>query len=457
MPSGPRIDYTQLTERFRRFLRRGVTNALDACRSLEISQPTFSRVLSLNRPGVLSVGKARKTRYALRREIPNVGRAVVVHQINEEGEASELGTLHGIEPDNGFYFESSRPGDCPSRFYEDLPYFLNDLRPAGFLGRLIPQKYPELDAPKDISRWSADDCLKYLTRYGSDLIGNLILGDEAFRKYLKSKSSSYFVSHENRSNEYPRMASAVLEYGDPGSSAGGEQPKFSAVVGDDRTAVLVKFSPKIDAEVGRRVADLLICEAISSSVLGSAGRKVASSEILFGNDQVFLEVRRFDRAGRNGRRGLISLETLDAGYAGRGTSWVDRARALREEGIIGRDDYDEVRWRELYGHLIGNTDMHAANISFFMEWPRKVRLAPIYDMLPMLYIPRNDQIIERDFVPPLPSPGDSDIWLEVWETARRFWRAVSGDGRVSAGFRAIAGENFAKLDAQEELGRLLPK
>jgi len=253
------------------------------------------------------------------------------------------------------------------------------------------------------------------------------------------------------------MASAVLEYGDPGSSAGGEQPKFSAVVGDDRTAVLVKFSPKIDAEVGRRVADLLICEAISSSVLGSAGRKVASSEILFGNDQVFLEVRRFDRAGRNGRRGLISLETLDAGYAGRGTSWVDRARALREEGIIGRDDYDEVRWRELYGHLIGNTDMHAANISFFMEWPRKVRLAPIYDMLPMLYIPRNDQIIERDFVPPLPSPGDSDIWLEVWETARRFWRAVSGDGRVSAGFRAIAGENFAKLDAQEELGRLLPK
>lgn len=457
MPSGPRIDYSKLADEFRRYLRRGVTNAAEACRFLGISQPTFSRILARYKNDFFSVGRASKTQYALRRDIPSVGRRVVIHRISEKGQMSKVGTLHGVEPSNGFYFESANPNKIESRFFEDLPYFLNDLRPSGFLGRLIPQKHSDLQVPKDITEWSANHCLQYLAQYGSDLIGNIILGDGAFKSYLGRQTGRKIIKAKDREKEYPRMAIAVLEYGDPGSSAAGEQPKFSAVAGNDQTPVLVKFSPKVQTEVGRRIADLLICEDISLHVLGEAGREAAKSEVISGSGQIFLEVERFDRIGRLGRRGLISLETLAAEFSGRGSSWTERSKGLLDEGLITHEDYNVVRWLELYGHLTGNTDMHAANLSFFIELPKTVRLAPIYDMLPMLYIPKNDQIVERVFTPPLPSLGDADIWPEVWEVAKRFWRSACDDHRISRGFRLIAKANLAKLDSQKELGDLLPK
>lgn len=457
MPSGPRRDYEKLADKFRQYLLKGVTNAADACRFLEISQPTFSRVISRYKNDFFSVGRASKTQYALRRKIPAVGRSVVVHEISKEGKTLKLGTLHGVEPNDGFYFESANPGTIRSDFYSDLPYFLNDLRPSGFLGRLIPLKYSDLEVPKDVTEWSANNCLLYLTQYGFDLIGNLILGEIAFKNYLAGQSGRKIVDPKKRHLEYPRMAVEVLEHGDPGSSAGGEQPKFSAVVSKNETSVLVKFSPKVETEVGRRIADLLICEDISSRVLGSVGRMAVKSEIISGKDQVFLEVQRFDRVGRHGRLGLVSLEALDAQFSGRGVTWVERSRGLLEEGVISREDYDAVRWLELYGQMIGNSDMHAANISFFIKYPQAVALAPIYDMLPMLYIPKNDQIIERELEPPLPGSEDADIWSEVWETAKEFWSTASADKRISSGFRAIAKANLNKLDAQKNLGDLLPQ
>lgn len=116
---------------------------------------------------------------------------------------------------------------------------MDDLRPNGFLGRLIPITHPDLNLPKDIGIWSANDCLKYLTRYGTDLIGNIILGDEAFERYLNRNIAPHaYVPKENRDKEYPKMAIEILQHGDPGSSAGGEQPKFPAVVGPEMTPVL---------------------------------------------------------------------------------------------------------------------------------------------------------------------------------------------------------------------------
>lgn len=49
----------------------------------------------------------------------------------------------------------------------------------------------------------------------------------------------------------------------------------------------------------------------------------------------FLESVRFDRAGRDGRRGLVSLAALDAAWFGEAdTSWVDAAERLRREGWL---------------------------------------------------------------------------------------------------------------------------
>lgn len=248
----------------------------------------------------------------------------------------------------------------------------------------------------------------------------------------------------------------MLKFGDPGSSAGGEQPKFPAIVGPELTPVLVKFSPRIEDNVGRRRADLLICEHISLEVIRESGHAAAQAELVEGDAQVFLEVRRFDREGRRGRKGLASMRVLDAEFVGSGRSWTEISTGLLTQRVIDKETDSEIRWREMYGHLTGNTDMHPANVSFFFQLPRVNALAPAYDMLPMLYAPQNDQIIDREFAPPSPGPEDSENWRSAWDAACRFWRRVGSDTRVSSGFRRIAEENSARLRSLKELGDLLP-
>lgn len=456
VPRSPRIDFERLAQDLRKHLLNGVSSAGEACKYLGISQPTFSRIVARLPDEFLTAGRARMTRYALRRTIPEVGSHVAVHRIDEHGKTSRLGTLHAAHP-RGFFFESSIGAGGGGDFFEDLPYFLDDLRPNGFLGRLIPKRYPELGLPNDIDDWTADNCLKYLTRFGYDLIGDLILGDEAFRRYLDAnRVEPRFIRLDERSREYPRRAVDVLKFGDPGSSAGGEQPKFSALVGPGPTPVLVKFSPRVENEVSRRRADLIICEHIGLEVIRGVGHSATESELIQSDSQVFLEVKRFDRIGRRGRRGLVSLRVLDAEFVGSGRSWVEISGGLLKRKIIGKEAHDRIRWREMFGHLIGNADMHPANTSFYFHFPDVADPAPVYDMLPMLYAPQNDQIIERDFSPPLPKPGDADIWRSAWAAGCDFWAKVGRDDRVSSGFREIARANHEQLLSLKGLQDLLP-
>ena len=71
-------------------------------------------------------------------------------------------------------------------FYPDLPWFLSGMRPSGYLGRLIPKRHKDLDVPADIGMWSGEDCLVYLSKYGWNTSGNIILGDDAYQLYLKN-------------------------------------------------------------------------------------------------------------------------------------------------------------------------------------------------------------------------------------------------------------------------------
>lgn len=447
MPKKTRMDFEKLGGELRRVLMNGPTTATDIYRYLGVSQSTSSRILARFANEVLVVGRARKTLYALRRTIPEVGFSFPVYRIDEIGKTFKVGDLQSLAP-KGFYF---------NEFFGDLPYFMDDLRPNGFLGRLIPPEYPDLNLPKNINDWSADDCLKYLTRYGCDLIGDLIIGDDAFERYLeKNRTTPEYVQREKRDSDYPKKAVEVLQHGDPGSSAGGEQPKFSAIVGPDLTPVLVKFSPKIESDVSRRQADLLICEHISLEVLKKHGQSAATSTLIFGGNRVFLETMRFDRVGYRGRKGVISLNALDNEFVGKKGSWTSGASELLKQRRISKETCDAVRWRELFGQLIGNTDMHLANISFFFQIPNILGLAPAYDMLPMMYAPQNGQIVERNFNPMLPKPTDADIWQEVWMAGKEFWAIVVDNANISTGFKKIAQENLEKLQSLDHLKNLLP-
>ena len=385
-----------------------------------------------------------------------MGSSASIYQIQESGAARKLAVLHAIRP-RGFYLEaSSEAGE--SAFFQDLPYFLDDLRPSGFLGRLIPRRHPELEAPSDIQLWSADQSLTYISRYGWNLPGNLIVGDAAFRLYLQNmESPPDLVPAGQRQNQYPLLASDVMNQGVPGSSAGGEQPKFLASRTPGPVPVLVKFSPPVTDPVAQRLADLLVAEHLGHQALNEHGHPAARSELVRGGNRLFLEVERFDRLAGSGRRGVISLFALDAEFVGRLQSWSDTANQLLALKKIDSDTAAAIRWRELFGRLIANTDMHGANLALFTDGFRVTGLAPAYDMLPMAYSPQQGHLRDPPLALPIPDPGDAPIWARVCGAAIDFWSRVSSHPLVSEDFRRIAATNATVVERGRAIDRLLPR
>ena len=84
---------------------------------------------------ILVIGKARETRYAALRKM-DYHAQFPIYEILDDGSSRELGMLYPIYP-QGFYFFSKIP-DAPSALFPDIPYFLNDITPTGYLGRLVP-------------------------------------------------------------------------------------------------------------------------------------------------------------------------------------------------------------------------------------------------------------------------------------------------------------------------------
>ena len=451
MPKKRRLDFAQLEESLARYLQRsGVATAKEARAVLGISQPAFSRLVARMRDRVLKAGSGPRLRYAYRRGIQGVDAPIPVYEIDESGRALRTAALHPIHP-RGFHLD-------PEGFYDDLPYLFEDLRPSGFLGRLVPRQHPELHLPEDVRAWSADHCLRYLTRCAWDTVGNFILGEEAFRVYLERVPSlSNPVPETDRASHYARLADSVLVGGTPGSSAAGEQPKFLALRATPFTHVLVKFSPAIRDEVSRRIADLLVCEHLALELLRERGVPASASTLIEGEGRVFLEVERFDRVGALGRRGVISLRALDLQFVGRLGRWTETAEALCEQGRIDTDARLRIRWLDLFGSLIANTDMHPANLSFFLKGGAPRELAPVYDMLPMGYHPQQGQLLPYRFKPEAPRPSDAPVWQKVWTAARDYWLRVAADPRISDAFRSIARENGAVLAEMARYQDMLPR
>jgi hypothetical protein len=437
--------------------RQGLSSSQSLCQTFKISQPTLSRILSTIKDKLLIIGKAQNTKYAVIRKINNVTTPVPLYEIIEEGNCRHLGVLHALEP-HGFYFESQIISEAKSEFYPDLPYFLNDLRPTGFLGRLIPTQHTDLNLPNDIKLWTAEHCLAFLSNRGWNCIGNFILGEQSFQLYLQNHQSiAHGIQKKNRENIYAQFANNVLSTGDVGSSAAGEQPKFMTMLLPEIKHVLVKFSPPFNTEIGRRVADLMISEQIALRVLKKNSQQAADTEILMGENRLFLEVERFDRGNNFSRYGLISLGSLDAEFAGISGTWSKTSQELIKQKILPQSFYEKIRWLELFGNLIANTDMHLYNLSFFTKGLRIIELAPVYDMLPMLFMPRNNQILQIEFKPPLPSPEDGKIWHTAHNAACDFWNEVLMDARISVEFKRIAQQSYDKITMLKDIAHLLPK
>jgi DNA-binding transcriptional ArsR family regulator len=421
-------------------LAQGTARAADLARALNVSQPTLSRALrELERGGqVLRLGgMTRGARYAQRRTIAGIGSAWPLYRVDLNGEVQELGVLHALARDT-YALVGAKVRD--ERQWEGLPWFLQDARPAGFLGRAVPSLHPELQLPARVIDWTDEHAIIYLTQRGLDNPGDLILGTAAMDRVLAGQGPLH-VGVEDRAVQYPAFAAATLQGHPPGSSAHGEHPKFTAVrVGPEPTPVIVKFSPPIHTAVGRRWADLLHAEHLAHRHLASQGIPACRSQILAFEDRVFLECERFDRAGARGRLGTVTLLALDAARYGRLDTWSAAAQRLLQDGLLPADDAKRLRLCDAFGALVGNTDRHFGNVTLFDLHEGAFALAPVYDMLPMLFAPQDDQIVPRAFE----LTPSAAIWLDVYSAAlamaQDYWDLVARAPEISAPFREIAGK-----------------
>ncbi|MDD2880504.1 MAG: type II toxin-antitoxin system HipA family toxin YjjJ [Rhodoferax sp.] len=437
-----------LTQKALQALRRqgSVLSSAEFQASLGVSQPTVSRALSplIQSGQVQKVGAARSQRYVLARTVPGVGREVLVMRVNALGQPTPFARMVPLEG-GAFWVDEA---DGVSALHGGLPWFLDDMRPQGFMGRTFAHAHPELQLGSDPRHWSDDDVLRALTLFGDDLPGNLIMGEAAFARFHTLPERA---SRVDSALDYPRLADQAMQGTHPGSSAGGEQPKFCTITAG--RPVLVKFSPAGDSAVDQRSRDLLVCEHLALHTLNLAGISAARTQMFTGAGRVFLEAERFDRTPaasgpvvQNGRIGMVSLQVYDAEYVGEMDNWAATANRMAARKLLKPADARTLRLLEAYGQLIANTDRHYGNISLLIQDDDWV-LSPTYDMLPMLYAPVGAELVARDFWarPPQPSAATLPEWEQAKTLAAAFWQAAADDARVSDGFRAIAAENLYKI------------
>jgi hypothetical protein len=248
-----------------------------------------------------------------------------------------------------------------------------------------------------------------------------------------------------------------MEGGLPGSSAHGEHPKFAAYLQTEAAhAVLVKFSPAVTTRVGRRWSDLLIAEHLAHEILRGGGVASAQSRIEQFSDRTYLETVRFDRAGGHGRIGVTSLSAIDAELHGRLDNWIDAGKRLQASRHIAADTLTTIRLLATFGALIANTDRHLGNLAFFDRYDGHFALAPVYDMLPMLYAPEHDEIPAREFTPVPPSADSLNVYGRARELAEQYWRACAADARISEDFRRICAANLQALQSLPRAGVFSP-
>jgi hypothetical protein len=113
---------------------------------------------------------------------------------------------------------------------------------------------------------------------------------------------------------------------------------------------------------------------------------------------------------------------------------------------------ERIRLLATFGAFIANTDRHFGNLAFYDSYNGKLTLAPVYDMLPMMFAPEHNQIIPREFVPPDPTAETLESYAIAREVAERYWEALIGDPRISDDFRAISAKCLAALRALPRSG-----
>ena len=423
----------------------------------QVSTPTMVRMLKEAGNTVLRLGKARGTRYFLRRTLRGTTTGAPVYAIDRDGVPTLVGQLDLITPRGTVLDVAGMGWPIEQEFAhgvwpDGLPYPLQDMKPQGFMGRMFARlESKALGVSSNPKEWSDDDVLVILLNRGADTSGNLILGEAALDLWLHNKAAPQSVLNEHDTPAgYLAFAEQTSSRGVAGSSAGGEFPKFPALrelPGAQTPHVIVKFSADDRSDTVQRWSDLLVCEHLAHQTIRTIpGLQSANSRVLQHGGRTFLEVERFDRHGLFGRSPLCCLDTLEAALMPTtSTDWGDAGDTMHALGWLSLEAAAQLRTIWAFGKLIANADMHKGNMSF-APGPN-MQVAPVYDMLPMAYAPlAGGEIPRTEYTPGLPTPKDRAAWLLASQAAQLFWDTARADQRISTRFREICGANLQELN-----------
>ena len=401
------------------------------------SQATLSRALKQLLPQVQALGKGRGSRYGLVRDIMGRAAQQPIYLTDENGYSSQWGRLTFVEGER-LHVQTPEQSVITQG---DLPWFLEAMRPQGFLGRLRGQAIGFADANPD--NWSLEQTLYAILAFEHDGPGALTLGQET-GEWLPEAP----LNLEQRALHYDKLASNITQTLPAGSSAGGEQPKFlvhlDAPTGYER--LVVKFTPPRGTPFGERWHDLLHTEFIALETLRKHGFSTATTRIVQSAQRTYLESVRFDRIGLNGKRHIVPLAPIHKAFVGGSRhNWAASCDKLAELSHLPRTDAQTVHVLLYFGRLIGNTDMHFGNLSLAVtDMARlanpKFSLAPCYDMLTMVYKPSEykDELGYTALEVARQPLGADAPWQQALMMSKEFWEILENTEAVSADLRRVA-------------------
>ena len=413
------------------------------------SQPSVSLALGKLGQDVCKIGAARSTRYALTQPILGLDARQPIHLAASDADQGRFGTLTFLAGEQ-VYAQGPRKNQWVTM--GTLPWWLSTLRPQGFLGRQFTRLRP--DFASDPDRWSVGQVLYIAANHFSDPPGAFSLGTHGLP--LDSALASQVLTQAGRGLAFDQLADALVEALPTGSSAGGEQPKFICRVRNEADAlqsehpVIVKYSPPRGTPFGERWHDLLHLEHLANQVLRDQGIASAQTEVVQTPRRTFLQSARFDRDATFGKRHVVAASALhDAFVRAPRRHWVASCQALVAQKMLAPEHLASVASVYCFGQLIGNTDMHFGNLSFFVDdVTRPVLLpTPVYDMLPMKWRPGiHDGALDlTPLQPPVPLEGFDAQSLQARHWAMDFWQRAAGLPELSPPFRALAGINVGRL------------
>ena len=408
------------------------------------SQPSISLALANLGRDVHQLGAARSTRYALTQSILGLDATQPVHLAAPYADAGLFGTLTFLQGDQ---VHARGPRRSEWLVQRTLPWWLSSLRPQGFLGRQYTQLRPDFAADPD--QWTLPQVLYLAANHIADPPGAFSIGQPA----TASEGLDGSITPQDRGLAFDRLAGAAIGTLPAGSSAGGEQPKFLARVGD--AYIIVKYSPPRGTPFGERWHDLLQLEHLANEVLRDNGIAAAQTQLVHTPRRTYLQSTRFDRVNVTGRAGVAGL----AGAPGKRhvvaasavhdefvksprRHWVATCEALVQQKMLASEHLKTVACAYLFGQYIGNTDMHFGNLSFFVDDVTKPALlpTPVYDMLPMMWRPgvHDGALDAAPLKPPMQPAGFEPQALLARAWATHFWERAAQLPTLSEALRGAS-------------------